>query len=347
MKLRRLLSPLLPLVFAFELRVSVARAEVADTDAARREAASHFGRGVAHADNGAWNEAAAEFQAAYTAVPHFSVLYNLGQSYLAIDRPVEALNALERYLDEGGNQVPPSRRSRVEGQLATLRGRVATLQLTVAPVDARLAIDGREIPRLATADTPSLAHLLPGMHTISASRDGHEPRERRVQLEAGQTFALELMLVPLPIIKRTGPPANSPVATARPGTPSAAPGDRPVLGYALGAAAVVFAGTAVGVYLWNDARHAEWDGEDKKLAAEQEAPTFSPTFERRQRENNDLWRSIERVDWFTRGLVAGAAVSGTLAAFLILRRSKVPAERTQASIVAAPGGVVGAIEVGW
>jgi hypothetical protein len=353
MKLGRRLSPLLLIFFALFGRQTLAAAPLtpaADDSAARREAADHFARGVAHADAGAWHEAAAEFQAAYSAVPHFSVLYNLGQSYQAIDRPVDALDAFERYLNDGGREVPPPRRARVEGHVATLRGRVATLHLSAAPADARLAIDGREVRRSEADGAPSLVRLLPGTHTISASRDGHEPREQRVQLQAGQTFILEMTLVPVRAVTAVGtvdPPGSSLVVTSGPAAREQAPKDRRMLGYGLGATAVALAGTAVGIYLWNDGRYAKWDSKDKDLAAQVEAGTFSSTFEQDQRDNNELWQSVERVDWITRGLLAGAAVSGTLAAILILRRPKGPAEQRAASIIPAPGGAVVFLEIGW
>jgi hypothetical protein len=349
MKRGHRLSSLLALVFTFVLRVPVSRADVVppvDGAAARREAAAHFARGVAHADAGAWNEAAAEFQAAYGAVPLFSVLYNLGQSFMAGDRPVEALDALERYLAEGGDEVPSDRRSRVNSQLALLRQRVGTLQVSVVPADALVAIDGRRIPEAVPATTPRLVRLLPGAHTISGSRDGHQRRESRVQLETGQTLILELTLAPLTVVpaQAGGPPvAGLHLASPETGARTDAPGPRRALAYGLGATSVALGGAALGLYLWNDDRYADWQRVDKKLESNRDSPTFVED----QQANNELWRSVERVDWIIRGLAAGTVVAATLATIVLVRRARTPSERTAGAIVPTPGGAVGALEIGW
>jgi hypothetical protein len=317
-------------------------------ESARREAAAHFARGVEHADRGAWSDAAEEFVRAYAALPRFGVLYNLGQSYLALDRPLEALETLERYLAEGGNEIPAARRARVESQLALLRGRVATLQVTVRPADARLAIDGREIPRTAAAaGGPALVRLLPGPHDVSAHRDGHESRTLQVLLEGGQTHVLELTLVRLPtrsdVVGEPAPP-SPPMLVSPPDKAGAGSGGR-ALAYGFAGASLALGGTALGLYLWNDARHEDWEREDRALEADRTRPTFVED----QNANNDLWRSIHRVDLITWGLLAGAALTGTVAAFILVRRRRPAAQPppTSTSIVPLPGGWMAAIEARW
>src|SRR5689334_19745800 len=69
-----------------------ARAET-PVDTAR----AHFERGYALAQQGAFEPAVAEFELAYAASPHFSVLFNLGQAYGASGRAVQAERTLLRY----------------------------------------------------------------------------------------------------------------------------------------------------------------------------------------------------------------------------------------------------------
>jgi hypothetical protein len=345
MKLGRITIPLLSwLCFAGGgLAFGQEGAAAPDSETARREAAEHFARGVEHADRAAWPQAVAEFQRAYAAVPHFTVLYNLGQSHLALDHPVEALDTLERYLGDGGQAVPPARRSRVEAQLAMLRKRVATLRLSLVPPDARLAIDGHGLAPQATGAELSPIHLLPGAHTVSADKPGHESKSRRIQLEAGQTLMLELELPPLPAATQasTGEsPLGASATVARPaGEPPVPPARSRVPGYALGATALALGGTALGLYLWNDGRFTSWERTDAALEANPD--------EARQTANNELLRSIHRADWINWGVAAGAAATGTLAAVLLARRGSNPPERPRVSVAPAPGGVVAAIGGGW
>jgi predicted Zn-dependent protease len=57
---------------------------------------------VALARSHAYAEALSAFQRAYEIAPHFSVLYNIGQALIALERPTEAVAALDRYVEEGG-----------------------------------------------------------------------------------------------------------------------------------------------------------------------------------------------------------------------------------------------------
>src|SRR5262245_61199389 len=78
-----------------------------DPHSAARE---HFARGVELVDEGAFEQAAHEFQRAYDLEPNAAVLYNMGQAFAAAGRPVEAVSALARYLEAGGAAIPSTRR---------------------------------------------------------------------------------------------------------------------------------------------------------------------------------------------------------------------------------------------
>src|SRR6185369_7607888 len=74
----------------------------ADEGSERVAARQHFAKGVALAKQRAYANALSEFQQAYAAVPHFSVLYNIGQAQIALGQSAQAVATLQRYLDEGG-----------------------------------------------------------------------------------------------------------------------------------------------------------------------------------------------------------------------------------------------------
>jgi uncharacterized protein HemX len=97
---------------------------------------------------------------------------------------------------------------------------------------------------------------------------------------------------------------------------------------AAGAATGVTAGI---VYWWNDDRYDQWRAEDQRLMA---APTSSPMeWVDRQRKNDELWQSIERVDTIDK-VLAGAAVSCLLGSAIL----GVVFNRPQ-TIEPGPGGV--------
>jgi tetratricopeptide (TPR) repeat protein len=91
----------------------------ADQAEQRALARGHFNRGVELAKAGSYEAALAEFEQAYQLSPHFSVLYNIGQAELALERPRLAVEALRRYLAEGGEQIEPARRAEVLSTIAT------------------------------------------------------------------------------------------------------------------------------------------------------------------------------------------------------------------------------------
>jgi hypothetical protein len=98
-------------------------------------ARAHFEEGIALAQRGELSRAVSEFETAYAISPHFSVLYNIGQTEVARGRLVEAVTAFERYLASGGSEVPADRRRSVSDLIAQYRN------------STRVWIDGKELHR--------------------------------------------------------------------------------------------------------------------------------------------------------------------------------------------------------
>ena len=106
---RRLASGCLALALC-AAALTPARQAQGDQTQERALARGHFNRGVELAKAGSYEPALAEFERAYQISPHFSVLYNIGQAELALERPRPAGETLRRYLLEGGEQIDPARR---------------------------------------------------------------------------------------------------------------------------------------------------------------------------------------------------------------------------------------------
>lgn len=143
--------------------VSHAQADQVQERAAARR---HFNRGVELAKAGSYELALAEFRQAYQLSPHFSVLYNIGQAELALERPESAVETLRRYLVEGGEQIEPARRAEVESTVATELERLGPRP---AVNDTQHAAAPREQPSARVADTAPSAERPQNRPVVSAA----------------------------------------------------------------------------------------------------------------------------------------------------------------------------------
>jgi tetratricopeptide (TPR) repeat protein len=160
----------------------------------RLVAAKHFENGFALASQGDFEAALEEFNQAYAASPHFSVLYNIGQADIALGRPVGAIETLSRYLDEAGDQIPAERRRQVSTQIATLEARLAHLSIRTDHPGVQIAVDGRAVGRTPLAGAIEVAA---GRHEIMASYDGAQKMSRTVAVAEAELRVLEFR-VPAP-----------------------------------------------------------------------------------------------------------------------------------------------------
>jgi hypothetical protein len=116
--------------------LALGAARLGHADDPRVEARAHYARGVELTGQNGYEEALREFNAAYAISPQFAVLYNIGQAHIALGHTVEAIEALTRYLRDGGDRISPTRRTQVERQIAGLR---STLPNPEVPSEAEAA----------------------------------------------------------------------------------------------------------------------------------------------------------------------------------------------------------------
>ena len=131
-------------------------------------AAAHFQRGLDDAKAGEIDAAATEFEAAYKASPNFAVLYNLGRTYAAMGRAVDAVNAFKRYLSDGSGSIDPKRHQEVTDSIVLNEKRIGQADIEVEPASAEVQLDGR-----ALATTRSNIQLVVGDHVLAASAPGY------------------------------------------------------------------------------------------------------------------------------------------------------------------------------
>jgi hypothetical protein len=189
------------------------------------EARKHFDRGFALTEQRAYAEAVEEFNHAYALSPHFAVLFNLGQCYIALGQPVYAVQALERYLSEGGKDVPAKWRNQVEADIARQETLIAAVTFHSDTPGAVIKVDGAEIE---SSPMPAPVRLGAGVHVFSASAPGYEPWEQKMDLVGKSRQVVEIRLKPFPQVANTTLPATPPatMSAMAPGigtVPAAAP----------------------------------------------------------------------------------------------------------------------------
>ena len=62
---------------------------------AKEEARKHYDRAIELVDDGQLEGAIVEFQRSYDLTHHFAVLYNIGQVFVSLAKPVEAVDAYQ------------------------------------------------------------------------------------------------------------------------------------------------------------------------------------------------------------------------------------------------------------
>lgn len=159
------------------------------------EARERFGRGVELYETGDYSAALAEFMRTYELRPHWALLLNIAQCYGNLGRYGEALRYLERYLEEGGDEVPSQRRHEVEAEIERLRSFIAHVSVSVNVDGATISVDDREVGT-APLEEPILVRS--GLHVIDARHPGYRSARQEVVVAGGTTPPpVELHLEPI------------------------------------------------------------------------------------------------------------------------------------------------------
>jgi hypothetical protein len=292
-------------------RALLATAEARGEEPAKSEAREHFKQGVALFDERRFGDALAEFQRSYSLYPAYSTLYNIGEVSVALGRPLESVEAFEKFLAEGGPSIPAGQRERVEAELKAQRGRVGDVHVTGLPSGAEVRVDGVV---LATAPMSAPVRVPAGRHRVEAMLDGYHAERRDVDV-AGQEH-LKLVFELRPVAPAAGtiapelvapapaeqvrvdpvaggpergaseggaPAAGVPRASQPGGAAAAAQGStgalQRIVGYCVGGLGLTAAGVGVAIAVAGQGKHDEaltqWASGDKATARQTEADSAS------------------------------------------------------------------------
>jgi len=209
------------------LAALLAVAANARADAIEEQAKDAFNEGATLFTQGDFEGSAEAFRRAYALKPSWKLLYNIGQSEAAAKRHGPALEAFEKYLSQGGDDIPEERRDEVVNELERLRPVVGTLEID-APDGALVVIDG--VVRGASP-LPGLVRVSAGVdHTVQIRLGKEVLANRTVSVGGRENLVVSVASEGDDTETGTTGPAPEPTTLPAPEPtgegPSAAPGDR-------------------------------------------------------------------------------------------------------------------------
>jgi hypothetical protein len=172
------------------------------TDAQKDEARTRFQRALEFADDGNFDAALLELRRAYELAPSYKLLYNVGIIYQQLKDHARALDAFERYLAEGGADVPAERALDLKARMDRLRTRVALVDVRTSEPGAEVSVD--DLP-VGTTPFANPLRVNSGRRKITISKSGSATTSRIVELAGGETKTISVD-ISLPV----APPAPEP-----------------------------------------------------------------------------------------------------------------------------------------
>jgi hypothetical protein len=169
----------------------------ADTpeDPSQLEARTRYANGTAAFQKGDFAVALVEFQAAYDAKPHPTVLKSIAESQVSTGDILGGIATLERFLEA----PEATGKTEVQARLDEIKAMLATLEVTSEPPGAAISLDGR--PTGLT--TPASIQVGPGPHTLVFDLAGYQSLTRDVTAAKGDMSLVAVSLT------STTPPQES------------------------------------------------------------------------------------------------------------------------------------------
>lgn len=181
---------------------------VATADPASGSARARFEAGLAAVSRGELAAGLREFEAAYAIEPRYAVLFNIGQAQAALGRPLEAIASFERFLAEGGQQIPEARRSEVVRAIQQNRKLLGALSFKLeAPAETRVWLDGKP---LSIDELARPIETVAGGHTLLHAQARGFPTVLEVRVESEQTT--EVVIPKAPPEPPSGPAPSTPLS---------------------------------------------------------------------------------------------------------------------------------------
>lgn len=151
------------------------------------QARDAYDKGTELFQDGDYAGAARAFRRANELKPNWKILYNVGQAEAAAKHHGLALEAFERYLAEGGDDIAAARRDEVLEEVRRLRDMVGALKVD-APDGSLVIVDGIERGRTPLSGTLMVAAGIE--HSVSITQGDQTVLERTVKVSGGQILVV-------------------------------------------------------------------------------------------------------------------------------------------------------------
>jgi len=169
------------------------RPPLPDNNITKTNAQALLREGTVLYGRGEYARALEKFQSAYRVYPSPKLLFNIGEANRQLGRPVDALDAFERFLSEAADASPQSR-AEAQESVADLKARLARISIDTGAAGAEVAIDGAHAGMTPLA-TP--IWVVPGHHRVAVTRADMIPFLKEVAVGAGDARTLAVDLVPI------------------------------------------------------------------------------------------------------------------------------------------------------
>lgn len=162
---------------------------------ATKDAEQHYLRGKQLFDEGDYSLALVEFNRAYEISPNYRVLFNIAQINIQLFNYAAARTTIERFLREGGDDIPAARKTQAEKDLAMLKTRTAHLRITTTP-PAAVTIDEAQVGT-APFTEPLLVNA--GQRKVTVSATGYATATKLVTVAGGDSQEVSVALEAIPV----------------------------------------------------------------------------------------------------------------------------------------------------
>jgi hypothetical protein len=162
---------------------------------AKAQAQRLLTEGSALYEKGDYSGALDKFNAAYAAYPSPKLMFNIGQADRDLSRPVEALEAFEKFLASAADASPETIAD-ARKSMAELREKLGRIRIDCETTGAEVNLDGKSV---GVTPLPNLVWATPGRHQITASHESATPALENVDVTAGSVGTVTLRLRPLEI----------------------------------------------------------------------------------------------------------------------------------------------------
>lgn len=170
------------------------------------EAKQRYERGLQLYSEQNFEAARVEFERAYSLAPTYKILYNIGLCHEQLGDYVQALTALQKYLEVGGTQLSEARRSEVAKELAQIRPRIARVTVKTNVEGAEVLVDD-QCSTEATSGVQNCGPLQqatrellvnPGRRRITLRKNGYLPETSIITVAGSDKTDVKIELRELP-----------------------------------------------------------------------------------------------------------------------------------------------------